>query len=73
MKKLVSLFGKETSLNVLLNNKAKEYAEEKGIEYVWSPMNPFTEEAAVEALKDADAGLIDVETYDCLLYTSRCV
>lgn len=69
MKKLVSLFGKETSLNVLLNNKAKEYAEEKGIEYVWSPMNPFTEEAAVEALKDADAGLIDVETYDKSIFS----
>ena len=32
-------------------------------------MNPFTEEAAVEALKDADAGLIDVETYDKSIFS----
>lgn len=64
MKKIVSLFAKGNALYEALNDRAKAYAAGKGLEYEWVPMDPYTPEKAVEALKNADAGIIDVEKYD---------
>ena len=64
MKKIVSLFGKHNPLCDSLNARAEAYAKTKDLEYVWQPMDPFSEAAAIEALKDADAGIIDIEEYD---------
>ncbi|MBQ6322419.1 MAG: phosphoglycerate dehydrogenase [Lachnospiraceae bacterium] len=64
MKKIVNLYGLPSEIFNELNERAKEYAASKGLEYVWIPMDPFTKESAIAALKGADAGIIDVETYD---------
>ena len=64
MKKIVSLFGRHNELCDALNARAEAYAKEKGMEYVWRPMDPFTDAAAIDALKEADAGIIDIEEYD---------
>lgn len=63
MKRLVSFFGEHSPVFDELNERVAEYAAEKGIEYVWLPQKPYDEEAVIRALKDADAGLIDVEPY----------
>lgn len=75
MKKLVCLYGTHSDLYDQLNVRAKEYAAEKNIDYEWVPMTPFTNEAAIAALKDADAGIIDVEPYDNAIFSQikdRC-
>ena len=64
MKKLVCLYGTPSPIVNELNERAKAYAAEKGLAYTWVPLQPFTAEAAVKALKGADAGIIDVERYD---------
>ena len=64
MKKLVCLYGTPSERTDRLNAEAKAYAAEKDLDYIWVPMQPFTPEKAVEALKGADAGIIDVERYD---------
>ncbi len=72
MKKIVSLFAKGNPLYQMLNDRAAGYAAEKGLEYVWVPMDPFTPEKAIAALKDADAGIIDVEKYDKEIFSQIC-
>lgn len=69
MKKIVSLYGTPSDIFDQLNVKAVEYAAARGLEYQWIPMQPFTNDAAVEALKGADAGIIDVEVYDRDIFT----
>lgn len=64
MKKIVSLFAKGNPLYNMLNERAKNYAAEKGLEYEWAPMDPYTPEKAAAALANADAGIIDIEKYD---------
>lgn len=64
MKKFVSFFGESTDIFAELNKKASLYAAEKGLEYIWMPQEPFERENVICALKDADAGLIDIQTYD---------
>lgn len=64
MKKLVCLYATHSELNDKLNAEAKEYAAKKNIDYEWVPLPEYTKEAAIAALKDADAGIIDVEPYD---------
>lgn len=68
MKKIVNLYGLPSKIVNEQNKQAAEYAASKGLEYVWVPMNPFTNEKAVAALKGADAGIIDVETYDRAIF-----
>ena len=68
MKKLVSLYGTPSPLYDQLNERAKEYAASKDLDYVWVPMQPFSNEAAIEALSGADAGIIDVEPYDKAIF-----
>lgn len=75
MKKLVSFFGEQSDIFIELNKMAQEYAKEKGIEYEWLPQNPYNVKRVIEALNQADAGLIDVEPYgdsvfECL--NKRC-
>ena len=72
MKKIVSLFAKGNPLYQMLNDRAAKYAAEKGLEYAWVPMDPFTPEKAAAALKDADAGIIDVEKYDKEIFSQIC-
>lgn len=72
MKKMVSLFARRSELYTMLNDKAKAYAAEKGIDFEWIPMEPYTVEACVAALKDADCGLIDVERYDREIFSRIC-
>lgn len=63
MKRLVSFFGEHSPVFDELNERIAGYAAEKGIEYVWLPQKPYDEQAVIQALTDADAGLIDVEPY----------
>ena len=72
MKKMVSLFAKRNELYTMLNEKARIYAAEKGIDFEWKPMEPYTVEACIDALKDADCGLIDVEPYDAKIFSRIC-
>lgn len=64
MKKLVCLYGTHSDLYDQLNERAKEYALSKNIDYEWIPRPDFSPEKAAEALKNADAGIIDVEKYN---------
>ena len=64
MIKFVSFFGEHSPLFDELNQKTKEYAYSKGIDYVWEPQTPYHVEEVIEQLNDADAGMIDVEPYD---------
>jgi len=64
MKKIVSFFGERSEIFIDLNNRAENYARELGFEYKWSVQKPFDEKAVIEELKNADAGIIDVEPYD---------
>lgn len=68
MKKIVSLYAVHSDYFDEMNERAKEYAASKGYEYVWRPMTPFSNEAAAEALQDADAGIIDVEPYNSAIF-----
>ena len=72
MKKIVSLFAKGNPLYQMLNDRAAKYALEKGLAYEWVPMDPFTPEKAAAALKEADAGIIDVEPYDKEIFSQIC-
>lgn len=72
MKKIVSLFSKGNPLYQMLNDRAAKYALEKGLAYEWVPMDPFTPEKAAAALKEADAGIIDVEPYDKEIFSQIC-
>jgi phosphoglycerate dehydrogenase-like enzyme len=63
MKRIVSFFGDSSEIFVDLNEKARTYAKEKGLEYVWAPQTPFNREKVIEELQKSDAGIIDVEPY----------
>ena len=63
-KKILSLFGEDTPAFHFLNQKALEYANSLGYEYEWKRMDPFDMDAAVEALNQADVGIIDIQKYD---------
>ena len=64
MIKFVSFFGERSPLFEELNQKTKEYAATKGIDYVWVPQTPYYVDEVIANLNDADAGMIDVEPYD---------
>ncbi len=64
MIKFVSFYGERTSEFEELNEKTRQYAAQKGIEYIWRPQMPFNAEEVIESLNLADAGMIDVEPYD---------
>lgn len=68
MKRIVSLYAVHSDYFDAMNERAKEYAASKGYEYEWIPMAPFSNEAAIEALKGADAGIIDVEPYTSAIF-----
>ena len=68
MKKIVNLYGLPSDIVNEQNKRALEYAATKNLEYVWVPMDPFTNEKAIAALKGADAGIIDVEPYDKAIF-----
>lgn len=75
MYKFVSFFGERSPLFQELNDKAKAYAAEKGIDYVWVPQTPYNVDEVVAQLNDADAGMIDVEPYDEAIFSrmnDRC-
>ena len=63
MKKIVNFFGDNTALSVSLNRKAADYAESLGLEYSWAPQLPYSQEAVIRALQEADAGIINAEPY----------
>ena len=63
MKKVVSFFGDRSDLFAELNRRAEEYAGRLDLEYRWVPQLPFSEEEVVRELRNADAGIIDVEPY----------
>lgn len=64
MIKFVSFFGEHNPVFDELNEKVKEYAATKGIEYVWAPQKPYCVDAVINELNNADAGMIDIEPYD---------
>lgn len=63
MKKIVSFFGTRNEIFNELNDRAAKYALEKGLEYEWVPQTPFKKEDVIHKLKNADAGIIDIEPY----------
>jgi len=63
MKKVVSFFGEKSEVFEKLNARAKEYAATRGLEYKWALQNPYNQQNVIEELKDADAGIIDIEPY----------
>ena len=63
MKKLVSLFGQHSALFDELNQRAEAYAKERDIEYIWAPQECYDASRVAQLLRDADAGLVDVEPY----------
>ena len=75
MYKYVSFFGEQSPLFEELNNKARDYAQSLGIEYIWSPQKPYNVDEVVAQLNDADVGMIDVEPYDEKIFSrlnDRC-
>ncbi|RKJ46995.1 hypothetical protein D7X98_01540 [bacterium 1XD8-76] len=75
MIKFVSFYGENSSVFEELNEKTRQYAAEKGIEYIWRPQTPYNVEEIIKNLNDADAGMIDVEPYDEKIFTrmnDRC-
>ncbi len=69
MKKIVSFFGDRSALFTELNERAEEYARSRDLEYRWVPQLPFNEEEVVKELREADAGIIDVEPYGEPIFT----
>jgi D-3-phosphoglycerate dehydrogenase len=63
MIKLVSFFGDKSEIFSGLNLKAEQYAAARGIDYSWSPQVPYIQRDVIECLRQADAGIIDVEPY----------
>ena len=63
MKKLVSFFGESSVIFNNLNDKACEYAAERDIEYQWAPQVPYDQRNVINLLREADAGIIDIEPY----------
>ncbi|MCI8304103.1 MAG: phosphoglycerate dehydrogenase [Lawsonibacter sp.] len=63
MKKIVSFFAAPSQTFDQLNQRAGQYARDLGYNYRWAPMPVFSPEQAIEELKNADAGIIDVEPY----------
>ena len=63
MKKIVSFFGDPSPVFDELNQRAKEYAAQKGFDYSWVPQKPYDQKQVIQSLQDACMGLIDVEPY----------
>jgi phosphoglycerate dehydrogenase-like enzyme len=63
MKKIVSFFGENTPVFADLNKKAAEYAASRGLQYKWVQEIPYNRADVIRELKDADAGIIDIEPY----------
>ena len=75
MVKFVSFFGEHSPIFDELNQKVKEYAAARDIEYVWVPQTPYNVDTVIAELNDADAGMIDVEPYDEKIFSrmnDRC-
>lgn len=72
MKKIVSLVYKGFEEIEMLNDRAKQYAAAKGLEYEWVRLNPYDQERAIRALAAADAGIIDCEPYDGDVFSKIC-
>ena len=69
MRRLVSVFYRDSEESDWLNEEAKKYAATKGIEYEWVKIHPFDKEKIIEALASGDAGLIDCEPYDKSIFS----
>lgn len=69
MKRLVSVFYRDYDEINKLNDLAKEYALSKGIEYEWIKVPGNTKPEQIEALKGADAGIIDADRYDAEVFS----
>lgn len=63
MKKIVSFFGDNNEVFEMLNNRAEKYARSLGFEYKWAIQKPFSYDAVIEELQNADAGIIDIEPF----------
>ena len=75
MVKFVSFFGEHNPTFDELNQKVKEYAATKGIDFVWVPQKPYNVDTGIAELNNADAGMIDVEPYDEKIFSrmnDRC-
>jgi hypothetical protein len=55
MTKVVSLYASRSPMYEDLNQRASAYAAHLGLEYLWAPHDSYSDEYAVEQLKDADA------------------
>ena len=64
MIRVVSFFGDKSEIFGGLNTKATEYAASHGIDYAWFPQVPYIRQDVIDCLRQADAGIIDVEPYN---------
>ena len=69
MTKVVSLYASRSPMYENLNQRASAYAAHLGLEYLWAPHDSYSDEYAVEQLKDADAGIIDVDPFDKKIFS----
>ncbi|MDO4833921.1 MAG: phosphoglycerate dehydrogenase [Bacillota bacterium] len=63
MKRIVSFFGEDSEVFRDLNKRAKDYARSRNLEYQWAIQQPFCKESVIANLREADAGIIDIEPY----------
>ena len=69
MKKIVSFFGEHSEVFDSLNERAMSYAAGKGLDYHWVPQKPYDREAVITLLREAHAGIIDIEPYGEDIFT----
>ena len=72
MKKIVSVFGDHSEPFRVLNRRSEEYARKLGFQYEWKVMEPFSREAVIACLKQADVGIIDTESYGEEIFREIC-
>ena len=66
------MFGERSTVFHELNNEAKRYAAKFELEYFWVPQNPYQKDRVIELLREADAGIIDVEPYGEEIFKEIC-
>lgn len=63
MKTIVSFFGDKTEMFQQMNQRAEAYARQRGLAYEWAPQVPFSQADVIARLRQADAGIIDIQPY----------
>ena len=75
MIKMTSFFGDKSEVFQGLNEKAREYAKTRDIDFIWDPQTPYDRDHVIQALRDTDSAVIDVEPYNDEIFSKigdRC-